>query len=107
MNCQLNNVQNVELTSTNMIGHVEDSWDTVLLGDMFYDEAFANSVAEWVHVLHTSGKTVFIGDPGRLCFIHHKLKDKLTNVLTVNLPEVCQWENNGLTQGFVWKYPGM
>ena len=71
---------------------------------MFYDEEFTNYVGEWIQSLHEHGKTIFVGDPGRLYFTKHILKDRLHNVFTVELPKECQWENNGLTQGYVWQY---
>ena len=102
MNCKLNNVS-VCLNATNFLGQIQQHWDIVLLGDMFYDEDFARQIEKWVQQLYEHGKRIFIGDPGRVGF-DKKLLNRVQNVLTVDLPTVSQWENNGLTQGFVWEY---
>ena len=104
MNCSLNNAKNIHIDTRNLIGQINRSWDIVLLGDMFYDEHFTNTIADWMHKLHTNGTHVLIGDPGRVYFTRHKVREQLNKVFNVELPDQSKWENNGLTQGSVWKY---
>ena len=104
MNCDLNNIKDVRINEINLIGSVDKSWDIILLGDMFYDDKFANEIAHWIELLHKNGSTIYIGDPGRVYFTKHKVKKRLRNVFAVELPKECQWENNGITQGHVWQY---
>ncbi len=104
MNSLLNNAKNVHIDTRNLIGQINRSWDIVLLGDMFYDEHFTNTIADWMHKLLTNGTQVLIGDPGRVYFTRHKVRERLNKVFSVELPDQSKWENNGLTQGSVWKY---
>ncbi len=104
MNCSLNKADNVHINTKNLIGEVDTSWDILLLGDMFYDEHFTNTIADWMHKLHANGTEIFVGDPGRVYFTRHSVRQRLKEVFCVDLPEQSRWENNGLTQATVWKY---
>ena len=104
MSCDLNNIKDIHINESNLIGSLDKSWDMILLGDMFYDEEFTNHIAHWIESLHKNGTLIYIGDPGRIYFTKHKVKKRLRNVFAVELPKECQWENNGLTQGHVWQY---
>ncbi|OWF44329.1 electron transfer flavoprotein beta subunit lysine methyltransferase-like [Mizuhopecten yessoensis] len=103
LNADLNRVSLTTVT-TNLIGSHNNRWDIVLLGDMFYDMEFAETITKWVISLHSHGVSVFIGDPGRLPLVQHPLKADLKMVAEYPLPENCLKENNGLSSGFVWKY---
>lgn len=94
----------VETCSNNLIGHLNPDWSTVLLGDMFYDENFRDSLVTWTTELFSKFKTnVFIGDPGRLPLLDHPIRNRLTKVAEYELTGSCKEENNGLTTGYVWK----
>ncbi|XP_060076048.1 electron transfer flavoprotein beta subunit lysine methyltransferase-like [Ylistrum balloti] len=103
LNAELNNISQATIT-TNLIGCHDNRWDIVLLGDMFYNVDFADTITRWVVSLHNKGVAVFIGDPGRLPFEQHPLKSDLKMVAEYSLHENCLKENNGLSSGFVWKY---
>ncbi|XP_060593838.1 electron transfer flavoprotein beta subunit lysine methyltransferase-like [Ruditapes philippinarum] len=104
---QLNSAANrvtVQTSRDNMIGQLNSEWSTVLLGDMFYDEEFRDSLVEWTTNLFSKFKTnVFIGDPGRLPFLDHPIRKRLTKVAEYDLDGSCKEENNGLSTGYVWK----
>ncbi|KOB75885.1 Uncharacterized protein OBRU01_06906, partial [Operophtera brumata] len=71
--------ESVESVSTeNFIGSKCDDFDTVLIGDMFYDAEFANMLFKWLRQLTDDGKTVIIGDPGR-----HGLTDTMRQYITL------------------------
>ncbi|XP_022085640.1 electron transfer flavoprotein beta subunit lysine methyltransferase-like [Acanthaster planci] len=102
LNAEMNSVA-MTTTSRNLIGRLADHWDVVLLGDMFYDKDFTDTVTDWLRCLADRGTEVLIGDPGRIFLRDHPVRDCLVNIFTVDLSESCRLENNGMTQGFVWK----
>lgn len=44
---------------------IDDGWDVVLAGDVFYDQTLANRLTPWLTALGRRGATVLVGDPGR------------------------------------------
>ena len=103
MNAATNGVS-IDMESRNLIGQINPDWTTILLGDMFYDEFFRDSLVSWVTEFYSEhGINVYIGDPGRLPLTNHPIKERLLKVAEYELPLSCQLENNGLSTGFVWK----
>ena len=102
LNAALNNVT-IATSSSNLIGCIDNQWDIVFLGDMFYNRDFTDTVLDWLTYLADHDTEVLIGDPGRIYLQEHPIRELLTNIYKVNLPERCRMENNGLTQGFVWR----
>ncbi|XP_045201671.2 electron transfer flavoprotein beta subunit lysine methyltransferase-like [Mercenaria mercenaria] len=104
---QLNAAANgvtVKTCRDNLAGQLNPDWSTVLLGDMFYDEEFRDSLVTWTTELYSKYETnVFIGDPGRLPLVNHPIKNRLTKVAEYELSGACKEENNGLSTGYVWK----
>jgi predicted nicotinamide N-methyase len=43
----------------------DEGWDTVLIGDLFYEQPLAGQVEAWARGLVRRGATVMVGDPGR------------------------------------------
>jgi len=64
LNAELNGLE-IEATTSDLIGDPLDGFDTVLVGDMFYDAAFTKSLSDWFNILVRKGKQVLVGDPGR------------------------------------------
>nr|XP_049706329.1 electron transfer flavoprotein beta subunit lysine methyltransferase-like [Helicoverpa armigera] len=101
MNAELNDVT-IETSTENLVGDSCREFDTILIGDMFYDEEFANILFEWLHRLTADGKTVLIGDPGR-----HGLTSRRRGAMTLLAryqlqPHNCM-ENHGFTHTTVWQ----
>ena len=103
VNASLNNVT-LDINTQNLIGQSSDQWDVIFLGDMFYDQDFTNMVTDWLEDLHTHGKTILIGDPGRVYFEKHPLRQRLKMLFTTDLFQHTREENNGITQGYVWAF---
>ncbi|XP_013195089.2 electron transfer flavoprotein beta subunit lysine methyltransferase isoform X1 [Amyelois transitella] len=101
INSQLNNVA-IETSTDNFIGAKCEEFDTILIGDMFYDEEFANILFEWLISLTASGKTVLIGDPGRHG-LTKKRRQHITLLAKYRLPEESCMENYGFTETALWK----
>jgi predicted nicotinamide N-methyase len=62
-NAALNQVT-VRVSSDDLIGR-DDGWDTVLVGDVFYQAELSRKVMAWLQQLNARGAEVRIGDPGR------------------------------------------
>ena len=103
MNAAANGVS-IETNCNNLIGQINSDWSTILLGDMFYDEAFRDSLVSWLTKQYAKCRTnIFIGDPGRLPLTNHPVRSRLTRIVQYDLPFICRQENNGLSTGYVWK----
>ncbi|XP_056138236.1 electron transfer flavoprotein beta subunit lysine methyltransferase [Lampris incognitus] len=105
INCELNSLEPVVCVNDNMIGFEPEHYDLILLGDMFYEEALANSLHSWLdRCIKSHGTQVLIGDPGRAQFEGHSIKRLLRQLVQYDLPESVQEENYGLTCSSVWRY---
>lgn len=105
MNCELNNLAPLPCVTDNMIGSETDGWDLILLGDMFYDEALADGLHQWLQTCtNTHGTQVLIGDPGRAQFEDHNIRRSLHQLAHFQLPDSVKEENYGLTSSAVWRY---
>ncbi|MBN3295265.1 ETKMT methyltransferase, partial [Amia calva] len=105
LNCELNGLQPIAAVTANLIGKEPDSWDLILLGDMFYDETLADSLHSWLRdCIRTRGTRVLIGDPGRTQFESHSIRQQLLKLADYELPDSVKEENYGLTVSTVWHY---
>ncbi|KAM9855092.1 electron transfer flavoprotein beta subunit lysine methyltransferase [Aulostomus maculatus] len=105
MNCELNAVESLVCVTDNMIGSPPESFDLILLGDMFYDQALATSLHGWLdRCIQTHNSQVLIGDPGRAQFEEHGIRRLLHQLAQFELPASVQQENYGLTCSGVWRY---
>ena len=82
--------------------------DTILVGDMTYDEDATDDALVWLTELARlptrSGaqRTILIGDPGRTFIGEHPLADRLTHVARYALPPEVLEANSGYTHGDVF-----
>lgn len=105
MNCELNGLQPPVCNTNNMISSQAESFDLILLGDMFYDEALATSLHSWLdRGIKTHGTRVLIGDPGRPQFEEHGIRRHLCQLAQFELPDSVREENYGLICSSVWWY---
>lgn len=102
MNAKLNNVD-IETDGRNLINHPDSfNFDTIFMGDVFYDEDFASQIIPWIQQLLLRNKKIIVGDPGRHAFAPCKnLNLKLLQ--KYKLPENVCIENNGFQYGYVWE----
>lgn len=63
LNAGLNGVE-VGFRNEDLIG-VDEGWDVVLAGDVFYEKPLADALLPWFAALAGRGATVLVGDPGR------------------------------------------
>ncbi|KAI5632321.1 electron transfer flavoprotein beta subunit lysine methyltransferase [Phthorimaea operculella] len=101
LNADLNSVP-IDTSTEDFIGQKLEDFDTVLIGDMFYDEDFAKYLFEWLRNLAADGKTVLIGDPGRHGLTANRVQH-ITQLAKYKLPEDSCMENHGFTDTTLWR----
>ncbi|XP_052567129.1 electron transfer flavoprotein beta subunit lysine methyltransferase-like isoform X1 [Culex pipiens pallens] len=110
VNAELNQITDLELDRRNRIGDVNDSYDVVLIGDLFYDTEIADLLLPWLAALtKTARKTeIYVGDPGRhgLTRREGRLGSSMTQLARYELPANVCIENNGFSHATVWKFEG-
>lgn len=105
VNCELNNVEPPFCVTDDLIGSDPTGFDLILLGDMFYDQALADSLHRWLDLcIETHGTKVLIGDPRRAQFEGHNIRKLLQPLAQYELPDNVREENYGLISSHVWCY---
>lgn len=77
----------------------DEGWDTVLAGDVCYEQGMADRVIAWLTALQALGAQVLIGDPGR----SYLPKARLEAVATYMVPVVGALEDNEIKKTCVWR----
>ena len=114
LNMKLNNIQEdkIDFLADDLLQN-QQHWDilhnidTLLIGDMFYDELMGSSVLkicqEFVNI--SADKEVLLGDPGR--WYLESSADLISSLFTCiakhDLPPATKRENYGFDTGFAWK----
>ena len=87
-------IERLEVSSADCFKMNED-FDTILFGDMFYDDDFCVAVENWLQSRAKTSKPfrVLIGDPGRQFWIENSLIKKCTPIREIPLhsSQVCQF----------------
>lgn len=96
-NAALNQVS-VRTTADDVIGR-DEGWDTVLVGDVFYQDELSRRVMAWLERLKARGAEIRIGDPGR-SFLP---RAKLECVATFVVPPVPAWDSVVDRPARVWR----
>jgi predicted nicotinamide N-methyase len=78
----------------------EGGWNTVLAGDICYEQDLAARVTEWLFALSNRGATVLIGDPGR----SYLPKDRLENLAAYEVPVTRTLEDSDVKKSSVWRF---
>ncbi len=96
-NAEANGVA-LEIERGDLIGG-DAGWDTVLIGDAFYEKPLAERLFAWLERLAGRGATVLIGDPGRT----YLPRDRLTRVATYEVPVTRALEDAEIKRTGVWR----
>lgn len=98
LNAQANGVSIVPV-QTDLIGQ-DQGWDTVLAGDICYEQDLAERVTDWLFDLSRRGATVLIGDPGR----SYLPKDRLEQLELYEVPVTRTLEDAEIKKTSVWRF---
>jgi len=79
---------------------LDEGWDVVLAGDVFYEDEPARRIGGWLGDLHARGATVLIGDPGRT-FLP---QDRLEKLAEYDAPVIRDLEDMEIRRAKVWRF---
>ena len=98
INAAANDVS-VTALQANIVGE-DRGWDTVLAGDICYEQDLAARVVAWLFSLSERGATVLIGDPGR----SYLPKDRLDSLAVYQVPVTRTLEDSDIKKSGVWRF---
>ncbi|MFP3944933.1 MAG: class I SAM-dependent methyltransferase [Alphaproteobacteria bacterium] len=101
--CRLNASANgvaLEMCTEDLVGRTDGGWQTVLAGDVCYEEAMARRVTEWLSALAGQGVTVLIGDPGR----NFLPRARLETLARYRVPVSRDLEDREVRDTAVWRF---
>lgn len=98
LNTEANGVS-LGFTGKDLIG-VDEGWDVVLAGDVFYDRAVAERLDPWFTALAARGATVLVGDPGR----SYLPRERMTQLAEYQVPVTRALEDSDVKRTRVWRW---
>ena len=98
INAQANGVD-LDVLQADLVGE-DRGWDTVLAGDICYEQDLARRVVDWLFALNGRGATILIGDPGR----SYLPKDRLDQVALYEVPVTRTLEDAEIKKTGVWRF---
>jgi len=98
INAEANGVE-LDVLQADLVGE-DRGWDTVLAGDICYEQDLARRVVDWLFALNGRGATVLIGDPGR----SYLPKDRLDQVALYEVPVTRTLEDAEIKKTGVWRF---
>lgn len=100
MNARANGVR-VAFTSRDLLAADPPETELLLAGDICYEEPVAARALDWLHVAHTRGVRVLIGDPGRAYFP----RTGLIGLADYDIPTTRDLEGVTLKRAGVFTFP--
>jgi predicted nicotinamide N-methyase len=97
MNAALNGVA-IDTTDEDLLRHAAAGVDTILVGDLFYEQLLAARAHAWLEAAHARGAAVFIGDPGRAYLPRHAL----VKLAEYHVPVTRELEDAEIKRTAVW-----
>lgn len=98
VNAEANGVA-ITALAADIVGQ-DRGWDTILAGDICYEQDLAARVIEWLLALSSRGATVLIGDPGR----SYLPKDRLESLAVYEVPVTRTLEDSDIKKSSVWRF---
>ncbi len=86
------------VTQADLLDQPPTRFDTILVGDLFYEQGLAARVFAWLSAAKANGACVLIGDPGR----SYLPKDKLTALAHYSVPVTRDLEDAEIKKTAVW-----
>jgi predicted nicotinamide N-methyase len=78
----------------------DEGWETVLAGDICYEQDLARRVTSWLSDLERCGATVLIGDPGR----SYLPSGRLETLAIYAVPVTRALEDADVKRSSVWRF---
>ncbi|MCG7393524.1 methyltransferase [Microvirga sp. ACRRW] len=98
LNAEANGVS-ITPVQEDLIGQ-DQGWETVLAGDICYEQDLAARVTDWLFTLSQRGATVLIGDPGR----SYLPKERLERLEIYEVPVTRTLEDAEIKKTSVWEF---
>jgi predicted nicotinamide N-methyase len=98
LNAEVNGVV-VETTAADLLAGLPTPFDTILVGDLFYERQLAERVLALVEPLAKAGRTVLVGDPQRNYFP----RGRFTEIATYKVPVTRDLEDAEIKNTAVWQ----
>ena len=89
----------LEITQYDLLQSPPQPFDTILVGDLFYEKTTAEKVFEWLTMAKANGTHILIGDPSR----SYLPKDKLVKIAEYNVPVTRDLEDAEIKRTAVWR----
>jgi predicted nicotinamide N-methyase len=89
----------VSTSGANLLATPPPAFDTVLVGDLFYERDLAASVLAWLDAAQSQGSLVLIGDPGRSYLPKHRL----ASIAEYSVPQTRELEESETKRSAVWR----
>jgi predicted nicotinamide N-methyase len=89
----------VSTSGANLLATPPPAFDTVLVGDLFYERDLAASVLAWLDAAQSHGSLVLIGDPGRSYLPKHRL----ASIAEYSVPQTRELEESETKRSAVWR----
>ena len=77
---------------------LDENWDVILAGDVYYERDTAQSVTDWLDSLRRRGARVLVGDPGRT----YLARDRLESIAEYRVPVMRALEDCEIKHAQVW-----
>jgi len=98
LNADANGVS-LDTTSADLLGAPFDGFDTILVGDLFYERALADRVLAFLTYARDGGAVVLAGDPRRSYFP----KEKFQQLAEYSVPVTRDLEDMEIKRTAVWQ----
>jgi len=98
LNARANDVT-LEIMDDDLLRNKPQSFDVILVGDLFYEKDLAARVHAWLNQAREQGALVLIGDPGR----SYLPKSTLVHVVDYNVPVTRELEDSEIKRTAVWR----
>jgi predicted nicotinamide N-methyase len=98
LNATLNGVA-ITATGDDLLASAPPDCGVILVGDLFYEQALAERVLDWLREAQAQGIDVLIGDPGR----SYLPKSALKSIAEYHVPVTRELEDSEIKHSCVWR----
>jgi predicted nicotinamide N-methyase len=98
LNAAANGVK-MSITGADLLAAPPPAFDTILVGDLFYERDLAANVLAWLEAAQGRGSLVLIGDPGRSYLPKHRL----ASIAEYSVPHTRELEDAETKRSAVWR----